>query len=71
MSFSEHCAQSLARAGVSAQNDEQVRIIGLSDFLCRMAQRDVVEFQEFLDTRAYEAPLTADLVRDQVAQLRS
>jgi len=43
----------IARAGVEPRDDEQSRLLGLSDFLVRMAQRDAAEFQSWLDERPY------------------
>ena len=70
MSFHEHCEQALERAGVIAHDDEQRRTLGLSEFLCRLAQRNPSGFQVYLDERAYTTALTPELVCARIAQLR-
>lgn len=71
MSFHEHCVRAIDRAGVVAHDEEQRRVLGLSDFLCRLAQRDTSSFQSFLDNKTYETELSPALVRARVEQLRA
>jgi len=71
VSFYEHCEQALLRAGVIAHDDEQRRTMGLSEFLCRLAQRDPPAFQAYLDERAYASTLTPERIRTRIARLKS
>ena len=60
--FDALCDDAVARSGVTPRDDEQRRVLGMSEFLVRAAQRGSDEFQGWLDRRPYEtAPTPAAL----------
>ena len=67
--FTDLCAEALSRAGLEVTDAEQTRVLGLSEFLVRMAQRDPVEFQTWLAASEYTTELTAERIDVWVAHL--
>ena len=61
--------EAAARHNLTVHDDEQFRLLGLSDFLVRMAARDSAEFQLWLDRKAYEHPTTPNWIQQLVAEL--
>ena len=58
-----------ARHELRLQDEEQQKLLGLSDFLVSMAARDSAEFQLWLDRKPYEVPTTPEWIQQLVAEL--
>ena len=59
------------RAGVDPRDDEQRRVLGISEFMVRSAQRSPAEFQAWLDNAPYTNPTTTVAIGSQVDALRT
>jgi len=56
-------------AELNLHDDEQVQLLGLSEFLARMAQRDSAEFQTWLDAFSYTQATTINEILELTAEL--
>ena len=59
MSVARWGQQVASLAELTLHDNEQVQLLGLSEFLAQMAQRSSAEFQNWLDAKSYVHPVTA------------
>jgi len=69
MSVAEWGQEVAQRTGLALRDAEQYQLLGLSEFLARMALRDSTEFQLWLDSESYSQATTVEEVRSLTQEL--